>query len=65
RAMHDRRIQGGGKLSTAPLQAAGEAMVELRARPGRAARTARLVASFAQVEVVRPDTRLKRACPRR
>ncbi|MER8961252.1 IS4 family transposase, partial [Mesorhizobium sp. M0701] len=64
RAMHDRRIQGGGKLSTAPLQAAGEAMVELRARPGRAARTARLVASFAQVEVVRPDNTIEEGLPK-
>lgn len=54
RAWHDRPIKGGGKLSTAPLLPAGEALVELRARPGRPARTARLVARFAQVEMVRP-----------
>lgn len=56
RAWHDRPIKGGGKLSTAPLKPAGEVQVELRARPGRPARTARLVASFAQVEVIRPNT---------
>jgi hypothetical protein len=64
RAMHDRRIQGGGKLSSAPLRAAGEAVVELRARPGRAARTARLVAGFARVEVVRPDNTIEEGLPK-
>lgn len=55
RAMHDRSIaQGGGKLSTAPLRLAGEADVELRARPGRPARTAHLVARFGQVSLDRP-----------
>ena len=54
RAWHDRPVKGGGKLSSAPLKPAGEALVELRARPGRPARTARLVASFARVEVIRP-----------
>lgn len=55
RAMHDRPIQGGGKLSTAAVEPAGEALVELRARPGRPARTARLVVSYAQVELTRPQ----------
>jgi hypothetical protein len=54
RVQHDRPIKGGGKLSTASLTPASEVLVELRARPGRPARTARLVAGFAQVEVVRP-----------
>jgi len=56
RANKDRTIEeGGGKLSTAPLQPAGEASVELRDRPGRPARTARLVARFGRVTLVRPD----------
>lgn len=38
RAMHDRPVQGGGKLSTVTLSAAGEAVAELRARPGRPGR---------------------------
>jgi hypothetical protein len=46
------------------LRAAGEAVVELRARPGRAARTARLVAGFARVEVVRPDNTIEEGLPK-
>jgi len=53
RAMSDRLIEGG-KLSTAKLQPAGEADVELRARPGRPARTAHLVTRFGQVALKRP-----------
>ena len=64
RAWHDRSIRGGGKLSTAPLQAAGEALVALRERPGRAARTARLVAGFARVEVVRPKNTIEKGLPK-
>jgi hypothetical protein len=60
RVRHDRPIKGGGKLSTAPLLPAGEVLVELRARPGRPARTARLVAGFAQVEVVRPKNTIEK-----
>jgi hypothetical protein len=54
RAMSDRLIEGG-KLSSAKLQPAGEADVELRARPGRPARTAHLVARFGQVALKRPQ----------
>lgn len=54
RAMSDRLIEGG-KLSTAKLQPAGEADVKLRARPGRPARTAHLVARFGQVALKRPQ----------
>jgi hypothetical protein len=54
RATHDRPTMEGGKLSTAKLQAAGEAHVELRARPGRAARGAHLTARFGQVTLKRP-----------
>jgi len=63
RAMQDRRIAGGGKLSTAVLEAAGEALVELRAQPGRPARVARLVASYARVEVLRPTKTLEQGLP--
>lgn len=55
RAMHDRVIEeGGGKLSSAPLTSAGETDVELRARPGRPARTARLKAGYGRVTLKRP-----------
>ena len=64
RALHDRRLQGGGKLSTAPLRPAGEAFVELRARPVRPARTAHLKAGFAQVKIVRPANTREKGLPR-
>jgi hypothetical protein len=55
RAMVDRSIrEGGGKLSSAPLQMAGTALTALRARPGRPARNARLVARFGHVTLKRP-----------
>jgi hypothetical protein len=55
RAMADRStLEGGGKLSSAPLQMAGTAKVALRARPGRPARTARLVTRFGRVTLKRP-----------
>ena len=55
RAMADRSIgEGGGKLSSAPLQMAGTARVALRARPGRPARTAMLVTRFGRVTLKRP-----------
>ena len=55
RAMADRSIlEGGGKLSSAPLQLAGTAKVALRARPGRPARTASLVTRFGPVTIKRP-----------
>jgi len=60
RVRHDRPIKGGGKLSTTSLLPAGEALVELRARPGRPARTARLMARFAQVEVIRPKNTIEK-----
>jgi hypothetical protein len=53
RAMSDRSIVGG-RLSTALLQAAGEAEVDLPARAGRPARTAHLVARFGRVSLKRP-----------
>lgn len=55
RAMADRSIEEGeGKLSSAPLQPAGTASIELRARPGRPARTARLATHFGRVTLKRP-----------
>lgn len=54
RAMKDRPVLGGGWLSTAKLSLAGEADVALRARPGRAAREAHLVARFGQVTLTKP-----------
>ena len=60
RVRHDRPIVGGGKLSTAPLLPAGEVLANLPARPGRPARAARLVARFAQVEVLRPKNSIEK-----
>ena len=55
RAMHDRRIEGGGKLSTAKLTAGGQAVdIEIRERPGRPARKAHLAIRFGQVTIKRP-----------
>jgi hypothetical protein len=54
RAMRDRPILGGARLSTAVLTPAGEALVKLPVRPGRAARTARLVARYGQVTLNKP-----------
>jgi hypothetical protein len=55
RAQMDRPItEGGGNLSTAPLLSAGSALIELRARPGRPARTAQLVVRFGRVTLKRP-----------
>ena len=63
RAMKDRLIAGGGKLSTAPLQPAGEAQIMLRARPGRPARTAWLVTRFGRIELTRPKKTLEKHLP--
>lgn len=55
RAMHDRPILGGGKLSSAPLAEAGVAVVEdLRERAGRPARQAHLQVRYGPVELIRP-----------
>ncbi len=56
--------EGGGKLSTASLQPAGQADVDLRERPGRAARTAHLVARFGQVTLMRPRNTLEKNLPK-
>jgi hypothetical protein len=64
RAMHDRAVEGGHKLSTVALTPAGEAVVELRARPGRPARTARLAVGYAQVNVLRPQNTREKGMPK-
>jgi hypothetical protein len=64
RAMHDRPIVGGGKLSSAALASAGMAVVEaLRARPGRPARQAHLRVRYGQVELRRPKNTLEKGLP--
>lgn len=55
RAMHDRAIAAGGRLSTAALTPAGEAVIALVARSERPAREARLVARFGRVSLKRPS----------
>jgi hypothetical protein len=64
RAMHDRPVLGGGKLSTVDLTPAGEAVVELRARPGRPARAARLVTGYARVTLKRPGNTIEKGLPK-
>ena len=55
RAMKDRSIEeGAGKLSSAPLQPAGTASIDVPARPGRPARTAKLETRFGRVALKRP-----------
>jgi Transposase DDE domain len=62
RAMSDRCIIGG-KLSTAALEAAGEADVALRGRPGRPERTARVTARFGRVSLRRPVNTIEAGLP--
>lgn len=57
RAMHDRAMAGGGRLSTARLTDGGTARIELRERAGRPARTAHLGVRFGEVVLSRPATR--------
>lgn len=65
RAMQDRAIrEGGGKLSSAPLMAGGEADIELRARPGRPARVAHLKMGFCQVSLKRPKNTCEVGLPK-
>jgi hypothetical protein len=65
RAMQDRSIkEGGGKLSMAPLQVAGQADIALRARPGRPARIAHLKARFGRVTLGRPKYMLEKDMPK-
>jgi hypothetical protein len=65
RAGPDRRIvEGGGKLSSAPLTDGGTALVELRAQPGRAERDAQLTIRYGQVTLKRPSNTLDKQLPK-
>jgi hypothetical protein len=56
RSAQDRRIvEGGGKLSSAPLTEGGTARLDLRAQPGRPRREARLAIRYGRVTLKRPD----------
>lgn len=64
RAMHDRPLAGGGKLSGAVLASAGMAVVEdLREQPGRSARQAHLQVRYGSVELKRPRNTLEKGLP--
>ena len=63
RAMRDRRLVCGGKLSGAPLRPAGEAVVELRERADRPARAARVTAGFARIALRRPANTIEKQLP--
>lgn len=63
RAMHDRRIDGGGHLSSAPLAAGGTATIKLRDRAGRPGRTATLAVRFGQVRLLRPSNTVEEGLP--
>ena len=64
RAMHDRALAGGGKLAAAIARGPrlGHAALELPARPGVAARTARLSIRFGRLEL-RPPKENRKTCP--
>jgi hypothetical protein len=64
RAMHDRSLVGGGKLSTAPLIAGGAATIEVRERPDRPARRATLTLRFGRVKLARPKNTIERGLPK-
>jgi hypothetical protein len=57
RVKKDRRLSGGGTLYAfgAALPAADQRTIELRGRPGRAKRTARVTLRFGRVALRRPD----------
>jgi hypothetical protein len=64
RAMHDRVIAEGGRLSTAALERAGEAEIDLAARAGRPARRAKLAARFGRVTLKRPQSTREAGLPK-
>ncbi len=64
RAMNDRVIAEGGRLSTASLESAGEAGIDVVARPGRPARRAKLTARFGRVSLKRPKTTREAGLPK-
>ena len=63
RAMQDRVIATGGRLSTASLEPAGETEIELVARAGRPARRVRLAARFGAVSLKRPSATRETGLP--
>jgi Transposase DDE domain len=64
RAMHDRALAGGGKLAAAIAQepCLGHAALDLPARPGAPARTARLAIRFGRLDL-RPPKENRKTCP--
>lgn len=64
RAMHDRALDGGGRLSTADLTPGGTAHIELRERSTCAARKATLTMRFGQVRLARPGNTLEPGLPK-
>ena len=64
RAMHDRPMAEGGKLSTASLTDAGTMVVQLRERHGRAARKATLQTRYGEVTLKRPKNTLEKGLPK-
>jgi hypothetical protein len=65
RAGPDRKIvEGGGKLSSAPLTHGGTAQVALRAQPGRPQRDAQLTIRYGQVTLKRPPNTLDKQLPK-
>ncbi len=64
RAMHDRNIAEGGRLSNAPLEPAGDAEIDLAARTGRPARRAKLAARFGRVTLMRPGNTREAGLPK-
>lgn len=66
RAGPDRKIvEGGGKLSSAPLKSGGSALVKLRAQPERPERDAHLSIRYGQVTLKRPPNTLDKQLPER
>jgi len=63
RAMQDRVILEGGRLSTADLILAGDTEFAIRAQPGRPARRATLKMRFGQVTIKRPHQTLEKGMP--
>ncbi len=63
RAMQDRVILEGGRLSTADLTLAGDTEFVIRAQPGRPERRATLRMRFGQVTIKRPHQTLEKGMP--
>src|SRR5260370_34903144 len=65
RASADRKIkEGGGKLSLAPLNDGGTALVQLREQPDRAGRDANLRLRYGQVTLKRPHNTIEKDLPK-